>query len=216
MILKDIFHPISINIKLAIQAKKWKNRNPLNNVKLLSLCNIDKISVGKGSYGDIDVHCFHNPDEKLVIGNYCSLANGCHFILGGEHNLKMLSTFPFTYYLTNSVINDSHTKGPILIDDDVWIGYGVTILSGVHIGQGAVVAAGSVVTKDVEAYSIVGGVPAKFIKSRFDEKMVSNLLCIQFDNLDKDILNEHINDLTIPLISTEQLDWLLEMSKKEI
>ena len=101
-----------------------------------------------------------------MIGNYISIAQNVHFLLDVEHFANHISTYPFKVKLLHSQKSESFSKGDIIIDDDVWIGYGATILSGVRIGQGAVVATGAVVTSDVPPYAIVGGVPAKVIKYR--------------------------------------------------
>ena len=100
------------------------------------------------------------------------------------------------------------SKGNITVDDDVWIGFRSTILSGVHIGQGAVIAAGSVVTKDVPPYAIVGGVPAKVIKYRFPSNIINELLKIDYKKMTEDMIKEHINELYNELESIEQLEWV--------
>lgn len=81
-----------------------------------------------------------------------------------------VSTYPFKRKLFHGG-EEAVSKGDIIVGDDVWVGYGATILSGVHIGQGAVIAAGAVVNKDVPPYAIVGGIPAKVIKYRFSESV---------------------------------------------
>ena len=100
------------------------------------------------------------------------------------------------------------SKGNIIVDDDVWIGFRSTILSGVHIGQGAIVAAGSVVTKDVPPYAIVGGVPAKVIKYRFSPEMITELLRVDYSQLTEELVKEHIEDLYKDLEDKGQLQWL--------
>ncbi len=110
--------------------------------------------------------------------------------------------------LLQSVDFEAKTKGDIIVDDDVWIGYGATILSGVHIGQGAVVAAGAVVSKDVPPYAIVGGVPAKVIKYRFNQEMIHELLNVDYSKLTKKMVEEHVGDLYKPLTDAEQLNWM--------
>jgi len=94
------------------------------------------------------------------------------------------------------------------VNDDVWIGHGSTILSGVRIGQGAVVAAGSVVTKDVPLYAIVGGVPAKVIKYRFEPEMIEQLLKVDYSKLDEEMVRSHVEELYQKLESINQLNWL--------
>lgn len=100
------------------------------------------------------------------------------------------------------------SKGNIIVDDDVWIGFRSTILSGVHIGQGAIVAAGSVVTKDVPPYAIVGGVPAKVLKYRFSHELIAELLKVDYGKLTEAMIREHIDDLYSKLKQNEQLKWM--------
>ena len=85
-------------------------------------------------------------------------------------------------------------------------------MSGVHIGQGAIVAAGAVVTKDIPPYAVVGGVPAKIIKYRFDDEMIKELLKIDYEKLSKDKIEKHIDDLYTSLVDKKQIDW---MDKKD-
>ena len=92
--------------------------------------------------------------------------------------------------------------------EDLRIGYGATIMSGVHIGQGAVVAAGAVVTKDVPPYAIVGGVPAKVIKYRFEPDLIEELLKVDYSKLTKEDIEKHIDDLYTELKDPSQLDWM--------
>lgn len=133
-------------------------------------------SWGIGTYGNPKI-LFEN-DANLEIGKFCSIADNVTIILGGEHKIDTLSSFPF------SLQKNRFSKGDVIIGNDVWIGYGATILSGVTIGDGAVIAANAVVTKNVEPYAIVGGVPAKTIKYRFDEKTINKLLKLKWWNLD--------------------------------
>ena len=131
------------------------------------------ITVGKHTYGKPDVYAW-DEKTKLNIGNYCSIAEGVTFILGGEHRLDWVSTFPFNvkweqWPSAKSIVGHPATKGDIILGSDVWLGHGALVLSGVKIGNGAIVGAGAVVTKDVPDFAIVGGNPAKFIKWRFDE-----------------------------------------------
>ncbi len=141
-----------------------------------SIDHLERLFVGNYSYGPINFLYFGD-DSKLNIGKFCSIAHGVNFILGGVHSTKTLSTFAIYPYIIHdidsSLINKDYT---INVMDDVWIATGATILGGVTIGQGAVVAAGSVVTKDVEPYSVVAGSPAKIIKYRFDRDVINELL----------------------------------------
>ncbi len=131
------------------------------------------VTVGGHSYGTPKVYSWDNK-TKLVIGKYCSIAEGVVFLLGGEHRMDWITTYPFSAFpeewsTATSILGHPATKGDISIGNDVWIGHGALIMSGIKIGDGAVIGAGSVVTKDVENYAIVAGNPAKFIKYRFDQ-----------------------------------------------
>jgi Acetyltransferase (isoleucine patch superfamily) len=160
---------------------------------------MNKISCGVGTYGKIRVEFYGNENERISIGSYCSIADGVIFIAGGNHKLNCISTFPFkTYYY--KIGDVAETKGKIIVDDDVWIGIGAIILSGVTIGRGAVVGAYSVVTKDVEPYAIVAGNPARFIRFRFSNKVIAKLKKINLNKLTKNslkFLDENVNDQNI-------------------
>lgn len=130
------------------------------------------VVVGDNTYGFPNVF-FWGDDTKLHIGKYCSIAEGVVIVLGGEHRMDWVTTFPFSALARDwpqAKQNKGHpsSKGDVVIGNDVWIGQGALILSGVTIGDGAVIGAGSVVTKDVEDYAIAAGNPAKFVKFRFD------------------------------------------------
>lgn len=119
--------------------------------------------------------------EKVVIGKFCSIAEDVKIVAGGEHNYNHVTTFPLKDRLKGSKL-PIHHKGPIIIENDVWIGTGAIILAGVKIANGAVVGAGSVVTHDVPAYAIVAGVPAQVIKFRFTTDQIKKLLEIEWWN----------------------------------
>ncbi|MBM6929940.1 CatB-related O-acetyltransferase [[Clostridium] spiroforme] len=107
------------------------------------------------------------------------------------------------------------SKGSITVSDDVWIGTRAIILSGVNIGQGAIIAAGSVVTKDVPAYAVVAGIPARIIKYRFSNEMINLLLKFDFSKLDKDFIIKHKEQLQLPLKNEEQVSFLLQELGKQ-
>ncbi len=180
-------------IKTRIYRIKWRVSNKHNYTKAKNCFNQRKVKVGEDTYGTLDVRHFGNDEEELVIGNYCSIGPDCVFILGGEHNYKNLMTYPFMKMVIGT--NESVTKGMIKLEDDVWLGYGVRILSGVHIGQGAVIAAGSVVTKDIPPYAIAGGDPAKIIKYRFDEETIRKLIALEPGKISKMRIREHLEEL---------------------
>lgn len=191
---------------------KYLLLNKHNKTTINNFCDITKICVGKKTYGNLNITDWSPVDSKLIIGSYCSIAPGVQFLLGGEHCTKSISTYPFKVY-EFGYAKEAGSKGDIVIGDDVWIGTNAIICSGVKIGQGAVVAAGAVVTKDVEAYSIVGGNPAKHIKYRFDEECRNKLLEINivkiFDNFDKNdenIIYESLNSEILNLILEKNND----------
>lgn len=121
-------------------------------------------------------------NDHLVIGKFCSIACGAKFLFtSANHTLSSLSTYPFPLFFEEwglpkeDVATAWDNRGDIVIGNDVWIGYEAVILSGVHIGNGAIIGARAVVTRDVEPYTIVGGVPAKPIRRRFDQATIDLL-----------------------------------------
>ena len=133
---------------------------------------------------------YHYPinKDKLIIGKFCSIACGAKFLFNAaNHSLKSLSTYPFPIFYDeweHGLWADKawDNKGDIVVGNDVWIGYEAIILSGVHIGDGAIVGARAVVTKDVPPYAIVGGVPAKIIRKRFSDEVIEKLMALQWWN----------------------------------
>ena len=147
---------------------------------------------------------YHYPvnQDKLKIGKFCSIACGAKFLFtSANHTMKSLSTYPFPIFfeewqLDGKDICDAwDNKGDIVIGNDVWIGYEAVILSGVTIGDGAVIGSRAVVTKDVEPYTIVGGVPAKPIRKRFDEQMIKKLEKIGWWNWDEEQIRQGLSAL---------------------
>ena len=148
--------------------------------------------VGKGTYGNINVSDF-NPKtgkSKLIIGNYCSIGGNVNFMLGGGHYLDRITTYPFINKIYGR--EESLDKGDIVLNDDVWIGNEVTIMSGVKIGQGAVIGTKALVTHDIPPYAIAAGIPAKIIKYRFDEKIIKELLDIDISRINSEIVRKNI------------------------
>lgn len=182
---------------------KWRKKNKHNHTMPSCIFPIDSVVVGKGTYGGLNV-LKYNDSFNLYIGHYCSIGPEVVFILNADHQTSTISTYPFKVkYLGFS--GESVSKGDIVIKDDVWIGYGAIILSGVNIGQGAVVAAGSVVTKNVPPYAIVGGNPAKIIKYRFDQNTIDHLLTIDFSLFDCSFIKNNIDLLYLNLCDNNAL-----------
>ena len=133
---------------------------------------------------------YHYPEcnrDRLIIGKYCSIACGAAFLFNAaNHALGSLSTYPFPIFFeewgtdAGAVADAWDNRGDIVVGNDVWIGYEAVVMAGVTIGDGAIVASRAVVTRDVPPYAIVGGVPAKVIKYRFDPATVESLLAIKW------------------------------------
>jgi len=165
-----------------------------------------ELIIGKGTYGT--VHRRGN-QNTVTIGNYCSIAGNCVCDCGWQHNIKFVSTYPFNHLFANScgsLTGHPVCKGDINIGSDVWIGEDVIIMSNVTIGDGAVIGARSIVTKDVQPYTIVGGTPAKAIKKRFSDRQIEQLLKIQWWNWtqEKILSNAH-------LLMNENIDKFIEL-----
>lgn len=157
---------------------------------------------------------YHYPvnGDKLRIGSFCSIACGAKFLFtGANHALGSLSTYPFPIFFeewgldVKNIRQAWDNRGDIVIGNDVWIGYEAVILSGVTIGDGAVIGARAVVTKDVPPYTIVGGVPAKPIRRRFDDETAEKLRRISWWDWDEERIKRSIAD-----IQSGNLEALLE------
>ena len=194
-------------LKLLLLRRKWRQLNRNNETAPDNLFDINLVKVGKYTYGRLKV-LTHNSQASLRIGNFCSIGPGVMFILSADHYFNHISTYPYRAKVLTPGSSEGVSKGNIIVDDDVWIGYGATILSGVHIGQGAVVAAGAVVSHDVPPYAIVGGVPAKVIKYRFNDDIIHELMKVDYSKLTAEMIGMHADDLYKELTGTDQLAWM--------
>lgn len=142
-----------------------------------------RYDIGRFSYGSPDVR-FSNSGAMLRIGQFCSIADGVQIFLGGEHRTDWVTTYPFSLMIPDAARYTGHpsSRGDVVIGNDVWIGHGAFLLSGVKIGDGAVVGARALVARDVAPYSIVAGNPARLIRQRFTDSQVAGLLRIQWWN----------------------------------
>lgn len=181
--------------------------------------NYARFSIGYGTYGKPNVLDWGD-STTLKIGKFCSIAKEVNIMLGGEHNTRCVTTYPFHTLRTelfdekedadaeNDTLRsliDHYSKGNVLIGNDVWIGRQTLILSGVNIGDGAIVGAGSVVTKDVEDYAIVAGNPAKFIKFRFAPDDIIRLKQIKWWDWPVEKIKK-----AQPLLMSENIDEFFE------
>lgn len=140
--------------------------------------------------------------DRLIIGKFCMIASGVTFIMNGaNHKMDGITTYPFNIFgkdwkAVEPKLSDLPYKGDTVVGNDVWIGTNVTIMPGVHIGDGAIIASNATVTRDVPPYSIVGGNPAKEIKKRFSEDKIKELLEMQWWNWDIEKITNNLKYLT--------------------
>ncbi|KAF3362275.1 Virginiamycin A acetyltransferase [Chlamydiales bacterium STE3] len=214
-------------------AKSMKGPNPnaiypiKNDSKLIFLKNFIKASnifIGDYTYFDDrrygpekfeEYNVLYNYDfskVKLVMGKFCAIAAETRFIMTGDHKLDAISTYPFPIFdqgwETAYNIYALPVKGDIIVGNDVWFGYDSLIKNGVTIGNGAIVATRAVVVKDVPAYSIVAGNPAKVVKMRFDDKTIERLQNIAWWNWKIDKINRNLK-----LIGNLDIDKLEEAAE---
>ena len=163
---------------------------------------------------------YHYPihREKLIIGKFCSIACGTKFLFNcANHSLKSLSTYTFPLFYEEWELEKSNittawdNKGDIVIGNDVWIGYEAVIMAGVYIGDGAIIAARAVVTKDVPPYTIVGGTPAKEIRKRFDAEVIQQLLLLKWWNWSTDKIRK-----CLPYIMEGKMNELLTRNEERL
>lgn len=172
---------------------------------------------GKHSYGHHRIALKSwNEGAHLYIGSFCSIASGLTVFLGGNHRTDWSTTFPFGHIFNNEFPNGTvngkkghpSSKGHVIIENDVWIGDSCTIMNGVRVGSGSVIAARSVVVKDVAPYTIVGGNPAKWIKDRFTRNITEQLLEIKWWEKSDEVINK-----IIPLLQQQPNDEVLAQIK---
>lgn len=197
---KELLLDQKIRVDLIAFKKQWRADNSQNLTTAGCKFDTNKVEVGKGTYGTLNVHCWDNPAEHLKIGDYCSIAEDVHFLLGGMHKIHRITTYPYlSHVMGRHDVEPTGTKGPIVIEDDVWICYGATILSGVTVGKGSIISAKSVVAKDVPPYSIV--IDGEVKKKRFPNEVIEKIKDIDLDGIkrisDPDTLRRIVDtDLT--------------------
>jgi virginiamycin A acetyltransferase len=150
-------------------------------------------------------YLFDFSGDKLIIGKFCMIASGVTFIMNGANHLTdAVSTYPFAIFGSgweHAMEGKAYpNKGDTMIGNDVWIGYNATIMAGVIVGDGAIIATNSTVTKDVEPYSIVGGNPAREIRKRFSDDDIEKLLALRWWDWDAEKITRNLQYLTEPNI----------------
>ena len=198
--------------------------SPFKGITLDRLVTNPNIRVGRYSYysgyyhghGFDDCARFLLPDEgvdKLIIGSFCSIGSGATFIMAGNqgHRSDWISTFPF-FWMSDvpafaGAENGYKPAGDTVIGNDVWIGSEAIIMSGVTIGDGAVIGARALVTKDVEPYAIVGGNPAKIIRKRFKDSDIVRLLELRWWDWSDEELRDAMPILSSGDVSTLHRHW---------
>ncbi len=189
--------------------EKFPNKNVPSVCFIKNVITRPNIQVGDYTYYDdkngadkFEEHVTHHYEflgDKLIIGKFCQIASGITIIMNGaNHRMNSVTTYPFNimgngWEKVTPSLDELPFKGDTVIGNDVWIGQNVTILPGVHIGDGAIIGANSIVTKDIPAYHIAGGNPSKIIRKRFDDELINYLEQIKwwdweekkiFDNLE--------------------------------
>jgi acetyltransferase-like isoleucine patch superfamily enzyme len=176
---------------------------------------LQNFEIGEYTYGRPVVRHWGEP-ATLKMGKFCSLADGVTIFLGGEHNTNWVTTYPFSsddpqvreiWTGAEGIGGHPKTRGDVVIGNDVWIGWDAVIMSGVKIGDGAVIGARALVTKDVEPYSVVVGNPGRQVKYRFEPEIIAKLLEIQWWNWPIEKINRNLKILCSPNLN--QLDQLV-------
>lgn len=188
--MQSFYYYYSKFIKKIVRGKCISESRIAPTARINAGCSVYGSSVERYSYMGYDCEVI-NTD----IGSFCSLASGIHIGLA-EHPTSWISTSPVFQDVRNSSVKKKFARKPLpeskrtTIDHDVWIGTNAIIKKGVHVGTGAVIASGAVVTKDVEPYAIVGGCPAKLIRYRFDKNMIERLLNSKWWEKDDSVLEK--------------------------
>jgi len=186
--------------------------DPSFSLSLLTVAD-PRITIGDYTYSDGRPYLIVYQDtDRITIGKFCSFAYEVTVFGGGEHRVDWLSTYPLRIaFRDNMAGKDGHptSKGPTSIGNDVYVGYRAVILSGVSIGDGSVVGAGSVVTSDISPYTIAAGNPAKAIKLRFAEDIIQELERIAWWDWSIEKIKE-----AIPFLSSNDVDGLIEFAHR--
>lgn len=188
---------------LRLFKRKWRKANCQNETFAGTTFPVERVHVGNYSYGPLNVYAWGAEEERLEIGSFVSIAPGVKFLLGGNHRVDTLLTFPVRVKFLGEK-REASSKGAIIVEDDVWIGMDAMILSGSHIGRGAVVGARAVVAGEIPAYAIVVGNPAQIIGYRFEKETVATLRKIPFHDISKEFIINN-RDIFLSKITSESV-----------
>lgn len=161
-------------------------------------------------------HLYEWNDDKLIIGKFCQIAKGVEFIMNGaNHQMNTVTTFPFfsldKWDAKVPSKKDMPFKGDTILGNDIWIGQNVTIMPGVHIGDGVIIGCNSLVTKDIPAYCVVGGNPARIIRKRFDDELIDLLEKFKWwDKSPKEIKK------IIPILTDKNIERVRKFLKEKL
>jgi acetyltransferase-like isoleucine patch superfamily enzyme len=171
-----------------------------------------RVLLGAGTYGVPTIFTFMLDDTRLRVGNYSSI--GSTFLLGGEHANDRVTTYPHRILMGMEGAGEDGfptRTGDTVVGSDVWACYGAMILSGVHVGDGAIVGGGAVVTKDVPPFAVVGGNPARVIRYRFDEEQQHALLEIRWWDWPEEEIRK-----AVPLLAEKDVDTFIEYARNRL
>lgn len=178
--LFSIIKDIGKYLQLQIFKVHWRKYNAHNNTIAQSYFPFKNVKVGNYTYGPLNIVWMAPNNTKILIGNYCSIGPKVTFLVGGEHDYKRISTWPFQTIVYKQQ-TDNKLNRDIVIEDDVWIGYDSLIMSGITIGKGSVIGARSIVTKNVPPYSIYIG--NQIVKGRFSDNIIERIKDICYDEI---------------------------------
>lgn len=210
---KKLLNQSLTDIKRQKITTKESFSNTANSIFTKDHFKTEPYTIGDYTYGTPEIIDFDG-STKLSIGKFCSIGDNVKILLGGNHRIDWITTYPFnalSFIFPNGSGIKGHpaTKGDVNIGNDVWIGHSSIILSGLTIGDGAVIGAGSVVTKEIGPYQIWAGNPAKFIRLRFDEATIKELLNIRWWNF----TFEEVNKLA-PLLCSNDINKFISYFKQ--
>jgi acetyltransferase-like isoleucine patch superfamily enzyme len=175
---------------------------------------------GRHSYGLEHLRIYHWGDAtRLHIGSFCSIASDVRVLLGGNHRLDWSTTFPFGHVETtrfpagsvNGTSGHPESRGDVVIENDVWIGHGCLLLSGSRLADGSVLAAGTVLAGETEPFGVYAGNPARLIRKRFSDAVISELLDIRWWEFEDATVNE-----IVPLLQSQPTPEILQMIRKTV